>query len=123
MSRQLKILIADDDVDNAASLAELFELEDHRVVVTHNGQQAVDAYKLADFDLGFFDVMMPVKDGVESFLEIKRDHPEAQIYFMTGYSSEDRLDEAMANGAVGIFDKPVDLERMLNTIFVSSSKN
>jgi DNA-binding NtrC family response regulator len=120
MARRLSILVVDDDEDNAASLAELFEMENHRVVIAHNGQEAVDAYRFERFDLGFFDVMMPVKDGVQSFLEIRQRHPSARIYFMTGYSSEDRLSEAMANGAIGIFDKPVDLERMLGALAESS---
>ena len=42
MSRKLNILVVDDDVANAESLAELFQMDDHRVIIAYDGQQAVD---------------------------------------------------------------------------------
>ncbi len=116
MARQLNILVVDDDAENAASLAELFEADDHRVTIAYDGQQAVDAFELASFDLGFFDVMMPVKNGVESFLEIKRAHPDAKVYFMTGYSESELLDRARGGGAMGVFGKPADPAALLGVV-------
>ncbi len=116
MSRPLNILVLDDDTENADSLAELFAMEDHRVIVAYNGQQAVEAFSLNKVDIGFFDVMMPGKNGVESFIEIKDKHPDAKVYFMTGYSADDLLKRAKDHGAMGIFSKPVDLPKMLNML-------
>jgi DNA-binding NtrC family response regulator len=116
MSKQLNILVVDDDAANAESLAELFELENHRVIVAYDGQQAVEAFSLNKVDVGFFDVMMPNKNGVEAFMEIKSAHPEAHVYFMTGYSAEDLLETAVKGGALGVFSKPVDLTRMLEAL-------
>lgn len=116
MSRPLNILVLDDDAENADSLAEVFAMDDHRVIVAYNGQQAVEAFSLNKVDIGFFDVMMPGKNGVDSFIEIKRDHPDAKIYFMTGYSADDLLKKAEAHGAMGIFGKPVDLVKILDAI-------
>ena len=116
MTRPLNILVLDDDVDNADSLAEVFAMDDHRVIVAYNGQQAIEAFSLNQVDIGFFDVMMPGKNGVDSFIEIKRDHPDAKIYFMTGYSADDLLNKAIDNGAMGVFGKPVDLPKILDAI-------
>jgi CheY-like chemotaxis protein len=120
MGKVLNILVVDDDVENAESLAELFSLDDHKVIVAHNGQEAVDAYNANRVDVGFFDVMMPVKNGVESFLEIKAKDPAACIYFMTGYSADDLLQKALDSGAKGVFSKPVDLPRVLETLSVAA---
>ncbi len=116
MKQKLKILVVDDDTENADSLAELFSMDDHQVIVAYNGQEAIEAFSLNKVDVGFFDVMMPVKNGVDSFLEIKAAHPEACIYFMTGYSADDLLLKAMNNGAMGVFSKPVDLPQVLKVI-------
>ena len=43
MTRPLSILVVDDDKDNAQSLGELFEMEDHQVTIAHSGQEAIDA--------------------------------------------------------------------------------
>jgi DNA-binding NtrC family response regulator len=116
MGKSLNILVVDDDVDNARSLAELFEMDNHKVIVAHDGQQAIEAFSLNKVDIGFFDVMMPVKNGVESFLEIKATYPEACIYFMTGFSAADLINRAMKGGARGVFSKPVDLLDILGVV-------
>ena len=116
MTRPLNILVLDDDADNADSLAEVFAMDDHRVIVAYNGQQAIEAFSLNQVDIGFFDVMMPGKNGVDSFIEIKLSHPDAKVYFMTGYSADDLLKKAIDNGAMGVFGKPVDLPKILDAI-------
>jgi DNA-binding NtrC family response regulator len=121
MSKKLNILVVDDDVENAEALAELLSLDNHDVTVAFNGQQAVDAYSARCFDVGFFDVMMPVKNGVESLQEIKDRHPHACVYFMTGFSADDLLERAKSIGARGIFSKPLDLEKMLKIVSVAGN--
>jgi DNA-binding NtrC family response regulator len=116
MTRSLNILVLDDDVENAESLAELFAMDDHKVIVAYDGQQAIEAFSLNKVDIGFFDVMMPGKNGVDSFIEIRQSHPDAQVYFMTGYSADDLLKKAMENGAMGVFGKPVDLPKVLEML-------
>ncbi len=113
MNSPLRILVVDDDEDNANSLGELFEMEGHRVTVVHSGQDAIDAFKQGTFDVAFMDVMMPGKNGVESFLEIKRMRPNARVYMMTGYSVEQLLQQAIEHGAMGVLSKPVDIGKVL----------
>ena len=72
MARTLSILVLDDNTENADSLAELLSLDDHKVQVAYSGQEAIDAYRTTSFDLGFFDVMMPGKNGVDSFWKFAR---------------------------------------------------
>ncbi len=113
MSRALSILVVDDDKDNAHSLGELFEMENHVVTIAHSGQEAIDAYLSQSFDLAFMDVMMPGKNGVESFLEIRSMKPNARIFMMTGYSVEELLRQAVKGGALGVLEKPFDAEEVL----------
>jgi two-component system, NtrC family, response regulator HydG len=110
----LSILVVDDDMDNASSLGELFEMEGHTVSVVHSGQAAIDAYVKDSFDLAFMDVIMPGKNGVESFLEIRRMRPEAKVYMMTGYSVEELLQQAISEGALGVLAKPFDPNEVLS---------
>jgi two-component system, NtrC family, response regulator HydG len=113
MTNNLSILVVDDDVDNAQSLGELFELEGHRVSVVHSGQAAIDSYLSTNFDLAFMDVMMPGKNGVESFIEIRRMKPQAKVFMMTGYSVEELLQQAAREGALGVIEKPLEAREVL----------
>lgn len=116
MAKTLRILVVDDDVDNAQSLGELFEMEGHEVTVAHSGEAAIAAYVNTPFDIAFMDVMMPGKNGVESFLEIRKLRPEARVYMMTGYSVEQLLQQAMEHGALGVLSKPLDGHKLLRAI-------
>jgi two-component system, NtrC family, response regulator HydG len=109
----LSILVVDDDVDNALSLGELFELEGHIVSVVHSGRDAIEKYNTQNFDIAFMDVMMPGMNGVESFLEIRRMKPQAKVYMMTGYSVEELLHQAVRNGAMGVLEKPFEAGEVL----------
>ncbi len=113
MGEALKILVVDDDTDAADSLAEIFELEGHDVTTVYNGENAIEAYREGDFDIAFMDIMMPGKNGVESFFEIRSMRPDAQVYMMTGYSVEQLVQQAIAHGAMGVLSKPIDLNGVL----------
>ena len=113
MKFRLDILIVDDDRDNAASLGELFEFEGHRVDVVYNGDDAIRAYTDKSFDLAFMDVMMPGKNGVESFIEIRKLKPTARVFMMTGYSVEELLQQAVREGAIGVLEKPFEAQEVL----------
>ena len=112
-TKSLKILIVDDDTDAADSLAELFEMDGHTVKVAYSGDEAINAYQAIDFDIAFLDIMMPGKNGVESFFEIRKLKPDAQVYMMTGYSVEQLVKQAVDHGALGVLSKPVDPRKVL----------
>ena len=68
------------------------------------------------FDVAFMDIMMPGRNGVESFMEIKKMRPDAKVYMMTGFSVNELVEKAVDNGAMGVFSKPVDLERVFTVL-------
>lgn len=116
MSRKLDILIVDDDVDNALSLGELMEMEGHRARVVYSGEAAIEAYVDGNFDVSFMDVMMPGLNGVESFLKIRKLRPTAKIFMMTGFSVSELLKQAMCNGAMGVLNKPMDPQSIVDLV-------
>jgi two-component system, NtrC family, response regulator HydG len=116
MTKQLQILVVDDDEDNANSLAEIFEMQGHAVTTANSGRDAIRAYEHKNFDIAFMDIAMPGKNGVESFFEIRKFKPQARVYMMTGYSVEALVEQAIENGALGVLYKPVDLNKVLSLL-------
>ena len=96
--------------------ASLFELEGHKVHVVYSGEEAIEAYHRAEFDVSFLDVMMPGMNGVESFLVIRKLRPNANVFMMSGYSVEDLLKQAVDKGALGLLTKPVPPETVLRMV-------
>lgn len=112
----LRIFVVDDDADFAESLASILESRDCQVQIAHSGEEAIEVLREQDFDLAFMDVKLPGKNGVESFLEIRRYKPEVRVVMMTGFSMEQLLEQAVENGAYGIFRKPLDPEDVLRMV-------
>ena len=112
----LKIFVVDDDADVADALAEVLELNGHEVKVAYGSQQAIETFQKEDFDLAFMDVMMPGKNGVESFIEIKKFKPDVKVVMMTGYSVQNLLDQAVEEGVAGVLHKPVAVDDLLTML-------
>ena len=114
--KSLNIFIVDDDVDFAESLADIFEMEGHTCEMAHDGETAIEKFKDKNYDLTFMDIRMSGKNGVESFMEIRKIRPFTKIIMMTGYSVEDLLNQAVKNGAWGVLHKPLDMDEILDMI-------
>ena len=113
MVKPLKILVLDDHVDVAASIGEILELDGHEVTLVHNGLSAVAAFTGSAFDLGLFDVKMPGMNGVESFIEIRKVRPNANVVMMSGYADDGVIEKALQNGARGCLRKPFEVDDLM----------
>lgn len=116
MTRPLRILVVDDDADFANVLADYLRLEGHELEVAFDGESAVAKMTERDFDITFMDVRLPGKNGVESFFEIRRLKPTAKVLLMTAYRVEELLKQAIDNGALGVLNKPFDIDQALRAL-------
>jgi DNA-binding NtrC family response regulator len=116
MSGKAKVLVVDDDRDVADSLAGIIEARGHSVWVAYDGEEAMRLALELRFDVGFLDVVLPGKNGVESLFDLKRLQPGMAIYMMTGFSVADLIARALAGGALGILRKPVAPEEVLSLL-------
>ncbi len=113
---KLKILVVDDDQDFAENMADTLKLKGHKVELAFSGEEAVEKFLKDDFDITFMDVKLPGKNGVESFLEIRKLKPHVKVVMMTAYSVKQLLEEAVENGALGVLDKPFDMKSVLEML-------
>jgi CheY-like chemotaxis protein len=115
MVKQANVMIVDDDRDLAESLAELIEMHGHKVAIASNGKEALERAREQAFDVTFMDVRMPVMNGVDSFLEIRKLRPDAKVVMMTGFK-EPIVAKALEGGAMGLLHKPFQLKDLLTKL-------
>lgn len=60
-----KVLVVDDDVEAAETLALLLEISGHETHVAHDGRQAVDAWNSHRHSVVFLDLGLPDVDGFD----------------------------------------------------------
>jgi two-component system response regulator HydG len=116
VSHKTRVLIVDDDVGMCETLSDILEDQGYEVVEANNGQQAVDCAKKSDFDLVLMDIKMPGMNGVEACKIIRDERPDVRVVLMTAYAVEDLVQEALKDDAVGIFFKPLDIEKVIKLL-------
>jgi len=67
-----RILIADDEPDMRALLADLMEEAGHQVVEAENGQAAIQQLERGVLDLMLLDVAMPIMDGLQVLQRVRK---------------------------------------------------
>ena len=110
------VLIVDDDRDHAESLADVIEMRGHSVQLAYSGEEAIGYFRATDFDFVLLDVKLPGINGVDTFLELKKIRPAAQVMMMTGYSVEQLVAQAIEGGALGVLLKPFAATQVLELL-------
>ena len=116
--RPRRVLLADDNLDSAESLAALLRILGHDVIAAYDGRGAIAAARLHRPDLILLDIGMPDMNGydVARHLRAEPGLDATTLIALTGYGSEDDRRRSRAAGFDGHLVKPIDfdeLERLL----------
>ena len=116
MEAKLKILVVDDNLAFSTNLADILELKGYEVVSVYDGFKALESVKEDGFNLVLMDIKMPVMNGVATFKKIKEITPQIPVVLMTGFSVEDLIKVALKEGAYGVLNKPIKMEKLFSII-------
>jgi CheY-like chemotaxis protein len=116
VSRKRAVLVVDDNVALAENIGEILCEEGFDAQVANSGTEALDRLTSGTFDLVITDMRMPGMDGLEVLRAIKRQWPVLPVVVVTAFSREQRIHDALADGAVDVLPKPVDLDALLAVV-------
>ena len=108
VSAKRRVLVVDDNVDAANSLAEVLRLEGYEVQACYAGVQALDAAQLFKPEVAFVDLNMPEMSGfqVAAALRAMPWAGQVKIYALTGMGQKADLAQTHAAGFDGHLTKP-----------------
>jgi CheY-like chemotaxis protein len=88
--RPLRILIVDDNVDNARMLRVLLKMAGHQAGIVFDGPAAIAAANLEDPDVVLLDLSLPGMSGIEVAAELRRnpERAECALVAISGHSME-----------------------------------
>lgn len=107
----MKILVVDDDPIIRKLLFEVLTSDGHRVTVTENGLEALKEAQRHTFEFIFLDVHMPIMNGLETLIRIRRLYPETSVAMMDSYPDQ-LVNQAKREGALTCIHKPFDLREI-----------
>ena len=91
-----RILIVDDEEAVRKSFALALKKQPYEMDVAENGKVALQKLDARPYDLVYLDLKMPVMNGVETLIEIRKRNAEVPVYIVTAFHREffDELTEA-----------------------------
>jgi signal transduction histidine kinase/CheY-like chemotaxis protein len=120
--RQLKVLVAEDNMINQkVAMINLRQLG-HNVEIASNGQVAFDMFQNGEYDIILMDIQMPVLDGIEATVAIRKYEKEnnidkIRIVAITANAQKEDRNRCFEVGMDDFITKPFkpdDLIRILN---------
>ncbi len=118
MSNEVKILLAEDDVNLGFVIRDNLEQHGFSVDLCKNGHDALSRFQSAAYHICILDVMMPKMDGFELATRIRENNDQVPILFLTAKTlKEDRLRGFLVGGDDYI-TKPFGIEELICRIRV-----
>jgi len=118
-----RILIVDDHVDLAENLAEILGLNGHQCQIVDSAERALAALHEGAFAGVITDLRLPGLSGLDLLDRLRDEGNSTPLILISAFASDAVVARAQAAGALGVLDKPVDLERLQRLVAqVSSSR-
>ena len=114
--------MVDDRLADRETLKAVLEEKGYKVATAGDGKEAIGMVKQKHYDIIFMDVRLPDMSGVETFEEVKKIDPDVAVIMMTGYSEEELMRKAIAEGAYTCIYKPFDLDKLTALVEQISSE-
>jgi len=102
-----KIMIVDDSLLIRLNLKKIFQTNGYEVVAeAANGEEACEKFEKYKPDLTTMDITMPVMDGIGALKHICTNNINAKIIMISALGQEQKVVEALNNGASHFILKP-----------------
>jgi DNA-binding response OmpR family regulator len=115
---QKKILVVDDEVDLVETIRFPLESEGFTVLVSYNGEDALNQARTENPDLILLDIMLPKLDGYKVCRLLKFDerYRNIPIIMLTARVQEKDKTIGMETGADEYITKPFDMDELLEKV-------
>jgi DNA-binding NtrC family response regulator len=112
----ISILAVDDERNLLELLITVLGKRGFKVKTALNGIEALKLLDQESFQLALLDLKMGPVNGVQLLKEIKDRRPVIKVIMMTAYPTNETRSEASMNGASAYLTKPVDIQKLVDTI-------
>lgn len=111
-----QILVIDDEPEVLAVMVDVLGQEGYSLRSTSDSREASKFLEETAFDVIVSDIMMPHLSGLQLLEVAKRQNPDVQVVFVTGYSTREVALEALNKGASSFLEKPFQTHQLLAAV-------
>jgi two-component system, OmpR family, response regulator len=110
-----RVLLVDDEESFVEILAERMRSRGVDVTCATSGREALKKAQEAAYDAVVLDLAMPGLDGLETLRRLRAMQPDIQM-ILSGRATVKTAVEAIQLGAIDIFEKPTEVETLVERI-------
>jgi CheY-like chemotaxis protein len=112
------ILLVEDEPDVADVASEMLAEEGYRVVIAHDGFEALKIYEQMGKQVGLviLDYFLPVIDGDAVFEELRSINPKVNVVLSSGFAEQSKIASMLAQGLRGFIPKPYGRSKLLEQV-------
>ena len=122
ISKNMKILVIDDERAIRNSLKGILMDEGYEVDVAEDGVQGCEMAEKERYGVIFCDIKMPNMDGLEVLGKLEAAGVDSAVIMISGHGDIDTAVECIKKGAFDFIQKPLDLNRIFITIKNATDK-
>jgi two-component system sensor histidine kinase/response regulator len=114
--KQFNILVVDDNTKNIQVIGNILKEANYLIGFATNGEQALSLLqKSNDYDLVLLDINMPVMNGFDTCMAIRKDPrlTEIPVIFLTAYTDKTNIVAGFDVGAQDYITKPFNSQELL----------
>jgi PAS domain S-box-containing protein len=114
IERRGTVLLVDDEEMIRTAGQRLLETLGYRALLAEDGAEAVDLYRQhgEEIILVLLDMVMPVMDGVETFIKLSEIDPKVRVLLTSGHTIAKKAEQLLSKGAKGFVQKPYTLDTL-----------
>ncbi|MBI4512664.1 MAG: sigma-54-dependent Fis family transcriptional regulator [Gemmatimonadetes bacterium] len=112
MASEIRVLLADDNVEFARILSAQLRKRGFRVDVAYEGREALRRLQEDEFDVAVLDLILPDLDGIAVLREIRQADAPPEVIMLTGNATVETAVAAVKLGAEDYVPKPCRPEEL-----------
>jgi len=122
MSKDLKLLIADDEEIFLESMKQYLGRMGYECDLASDAHQAMDKLKASPYDLLITDINMPGNSRLEFLQSVAAEFPSLQVIIVTAHPTVDTALEALKLTVVGYLVKPFSYSEFIGLVEIASAR-
>lgn len=112
-----KVLIVEDNVVNYKVLSAMLKKHDLKADIAENGQIALDMYESGKYKVIFMDLMMPVMNGYDCAINIRKVDKDIPIITVSANNDAIQVKKSRECGMNDFISKPISREKLESLIY------
>jgi len=123
-SKNLEILIIDDNEQITKMLTTFLELKEHKCTVANDGKEGLSLIKEDRHDVILLDLAMPEFDGYSVIKDLEENNllkKHKIIVFTASTITQDELDDLVDRGVTSYILKPIDIDILHSKLVETAS--